>query len=180
MKRHFIKNFTIYLAVLLIVGGFLLGSQIDNTSASNLKITDKPLSFEVLKMIFVKNNLLFFTILFLGTLTYSLLSYATLFANSILLGIYFFKIKRMFSLNAALVLFLPHGVIEFFWMAALTVFTLSLSKAFFRFLNTKYQDKTVQTLLTSRHTLYLIILLYIGILVEFFITPNIFKHYFIN
>lgn len=126
----------------------------------------------------IVNNLLLAVSLLLGFLTFNIYNIVALMYNGVLFGVFFNKFVGIFGVTKTLLLVAPHGLLEITWFILISAFSVRLTTGFYKLLNSNLEERSFFTLLFSRKTVMLLSLALITVLIEIFITPQI--YYFIS
>jgi len=172
-KFHTINWFFFY--SLLFVSFFLVAivnaknTTISIASVDNISFNDRTF----FKILF--NNFILGATLLFGFVFFNIYNLVVVMANGIMWGLTLSNFISKLGVLNALVLFVPHALIEFYWIISISVYSTYLTKYFYDFLSSDFENKQLFYKIFTYEILRLFTFIVPSALVENYISVSFFN-----
>lgn len=166
------NSFLLYSIVFII--SFVLGLTNINLRSRDISLDNVSFSNDSFFKILLNNFLLGVSLL-LGFIFFNIYNVIIIFFNGLFWGFYLNKFFSNLGLLNSIILFIPHAILEYYWIISISVYSTKLSFDFYKFLNSGFDDNSLFKNLVSIYTLKLLSLILLSAIVESYVTGSLFN-----
>lgn len=170
----FIKHNSAIIYAVIFIAAFCLGIINSPIKSRNISLENISVNNHSFLRILI-NNLLLGISLLLGFIFFNIYNAVAVFINGLMWGFYLNKFFANLGMLNTLILFVPHGLLEFYWIIGISGYSTLLCFDFYNFLNTGYKNRRLLKSLCSTKVLKLFLFILFSAFFESYITGYIFN-----